>query len=349
MVGMGDVRRAAGVSHGTVSNVLNHPERVSDETRERVLAVMEELGFVRNEAARHLRSGSSNTLGLVLLDTWNPFFNDLTRGIEDSIYRDGWSLQVSTSALDPRRESQILSTFEERRVSGVLVVPTGDDSITQIERMQSRGISCVLVDRRSKTGSLSSVSVDDVVGGQLAGEHLRERGSRNVLYAGNPKVHAHAADRFRGLKEGLSETSSISEFDTATVDIGGGIRAGEYVVSLPRQDWPDAVFCANDLIAIGLMQVFTRHFVRVPDDIAIIGYDDIEFAAQTSVPLTTVRQPAYEIGVESAELLLSSIRSPEGYRPRQIVHTPSLIVRESTGATSSPLPNEGSRNAGVVH
>lgn len=330
MVGMGDVRRVAGVSHGTVSNVLNHPERVSEETRLRVLAVMDELGFVRNDVARQLRSGSSNTLGLVLLDTWNPFFNDLTRGIEDTVYREGWSLQVSTSALDSRRESQILSTFEERRVSGVLVVPTGDDSLIQIERMQSRGVGCVLVDRRSISPALSSVSVDDVAGGRLAGAHLRERGSRRVLYAGNPRVHAHAADRFKGMVEGVGGAALISEVDTATVDIGGGIRAGEYLVALPKREWPDAVFCANDLIAIGLMQVFTRHGVRVPDDVAIVGYDDIEFAAQTSVPLTTVSQPAYEMGVESAELLLGRLRGDHDAAPRQIVHMPKLVVREST-------------------
>lgn len=330
MVGMGDVARAAGVSHGTVSNVLNHPERVSPKSRERVEKVMSDLGFVRNESARQLRSGSSTALGLLLLDTWNPFFNEVTRGIEDTIYASGWSLMVSTSALNSERERINLDSFEQRRLRGVIVVPTSVDSLKQVARMRSRGISCVLLDRATDQFDLPSVSVDDVAGGAVAGQHLLDLGKRRILFTGNPAVHAHAADRLRGLELSVDGKAEVQRFESAAVDIASGLQTANHVLDRDRADWPDAIFCANDLIAIGVLQAFLRAGVSVPDDIALIGYDDIEFSSQVAVPLTTVRQPGYDMGAEAADLILSEISQGNPSQVRRIVHTPNLVIREST-------------------
>lgn len=327
---MGEVAVHAGVSRATVSNVLNHPERVSAPLVERVRAAMDDLGFVRNEAARHLRAGSSTVLALSLIDTWNPYFNEVTRGIEEVVYKGGWSLSVSTSALSRGRERLNLEGFQERRVRGILAVPTSDETIRQLVRMREAGLSCVLVDRGAGDYPVPSVSVDDVEGGRLVGEHLRSLGKRRIMFAGNPDVHVHAADRLAGLRAGLAPDADIEMFHTNSVTIKDGTMVGAEIAGRRPRQRPEVLCGANDLVAIGAQQVLLRARIHVPEEIMIVGYDDIDFASQVAVPLTTVRQPAYELGRQAAELLISDIEGALSTGIRKIVHTPELIIRSST-------------------
>lgn len=329
---LGDVATHARVSRGTVSNVLNHPERVSPPLLERVRTAMDELGFVRNESARQLRSGSSNQLALSLLDTWNPYFNDVTRGIEDVAYAHGLSLSVSTSALDGARESRNLEMFQQWRVRGILAVPTSESTIDRLMRIRRLGLSAVLVDRRSPTDAVPSVGVDDVEGGRLAGEHLRSLGRCRIMYAGNPEVHTHAQERLRGLADGAGREAGIELFTTESVTLASGAAVGREIAARPPRMRPDALFCANDLVAIGAMQVLLRERIPIPEEIAVVGYDDIEFASQVTVPLTTIRQPAYDLGRQAAELLLADIAAGVPEKAEHVSHVPALIVRESTVA-----------------
>lgn len=294
---------------------------------------MDDLGFVRNESARQLRSGSSTVIALSLLDTWNPYFNEVARGVEDFSYPDGWSLSVSTSALDRARERRNFELFAQRRVAGILAVPTEDASIEQLERLRDRGLSCALVDHGAGGHAVPSVSVDDTAGGRLAGEHLRDLGRSRILFAGNPDAHAHAADRMRGLVEGAGPAAAVDLFDTGSVTMSAGRRVGDYVAAMTPGARPEAIFCANDLVAIGLLQSLIRARIGVPDEIAVVGYDDIEFASELAVPLTTVRQPAHELGRQAAELLIDDIRSGASAEVRHVVHTPTLVVRDSTRVT----------------
>lgn len=326
-----DVAELAGVSIGTVSNVLNRPEKVSAETMRRVTAAIEELGFVRNDAARQLRAGSSRAIGLIVLDIRNPFFSDLSIGAEDRAREFGYSIILGNSDEKPDREAGYLDLFAEQRMRGILVSPFGDVE-TRLGALRDRGIPSVLVDRTSSSGAFSSVSVDDVAGGRLAGQHLVQTGRRRIVFLGGPLSIRQVQDRFLGLQEATREHPDVRVEVVTGVNLSvlEGRRLGEQLANRAASDRPDAIFAANDLMAIGALQAFVMlHSLNVPDDIAIIGYDDIEFAQGTVVPLTSVRQPANLLGRTAVEMLLDEAdRGVES--GRQVVFTPELIERAST-------------------
>ncbi|MFV0253239.1 MAG: LacI family DNA-binding transcriptional regulator [Beutenbergiaceae bacterium] len=327
---MKDVAAAAGVSHGTVSHVLNHPERVSPAKLQAVREAMEQLGFVRNESARQLRAGTSTALGLLLIDKWNPFFNQMTEGFEDAVIPQGWNVIVAHSALDAERERRNLDSFEERRHAGNLIMPLNLQSLARLERMRERGTGCVLVDQDAWGHPIPSVAVDDHSGGQKVGRHLNAVGRHRIMFVGNPSVLSHSAQRLQGLRDGVSADSHITVFEVAKLELEYGLTAGEHIVALAPSARPDAIFCANDLLALGLMQRLSQGDITVPGQIAVVGYDDIGFAAHTSMPLTSVRQPAYEIGQQAGKMLLQDIESHQGGTINHVVFKPDLIIRSST-------------------
>lgn len=328
------VAKRAGVSLGTVSNVLNRPERVGQDTRERVLQAIEELGFVRNEAARQLRAGRSRTIGLVVLDVGNPFFTDIAAGVEQAAAKAGLSLVLCNSANDSAREAHYLGLLEEQRAFGVLLSPVG--VVTPlVASLRKRGTPTVLVDRRASR-AVCSVSVDDVVGGDLAMSHLVGLGHRRIAFVGGPPALKQVADRLAGARQALDsaglEPSALTVVPTTALTVAQGRSAGEDIATRPARRRPTAVFCANDLLALGVLQVMTRRRLAVPDDIAIVGYDDIEFAAAAAVPLSSVRQPRAQLGEAAANLLIDEATAPEHHRHRQVVFAPDLVVRASTVA-----------------
>lgn len=338
MVGMSDVAAAAGVSHGTVSHALNHPERVSAETLARVRAAVDELGYVRNDSARQLRSGRSTTLGLVLVDNWSPFFNELSRGFEDAVVPERWNVTVANSALDVDREIAHLDAFEQRRVAGILIIPQSRRTYERLIQMRRRGISCVLVDQQSEIADLPSVGVDDYAGGFSAARHLVDLGRRRIAFVGNPAVLSHARARLEGARAGAGEEATIETIEVSRLEFDPGLEAGRQIASRSRRDRPDAVFCANDLLALGVIQVAFETGLRVPEDLAVIGYDDIGFATRVGMGITSVRQPAYELGKTAGRVLLDDIARREA--PQHIVYTPELIPRASTlGRDADGTPN----------
>ncbi|MFP5415958.1 MAG: LacI family DNA-binding transcriptional regulator [Actinomycetes bacterium] len=336
MVGVKDVAARAGVAVGTVSNVLNRPDRVADSTRERVLSAIEELGFVRNEAARQLRAGLSNCVGLVVLNAANPFFNDVAAGAEECAARHGLSVLVGNSAEREDREDAYLDLFEQQRVRGVLVSPIGAVQ-PKLDRLRSHGIATVVVDRDESAGSCSSVSVDDVAGGALALGHLAELGHRHVAYVGGPDTLRQVIDRHAGAeREAARHGVRLEWFRTPGMTIAAGVAAGDELFARPQGERPTALFGANDLIALGLLQSAAHHRLRVPDDVALVGYDDIQFAEGAAIPLTSVAQPRHEIGRRAMEMLLSAADDPD--RPTErVVLQPTLVVRRSTDR-HAPMP-----------
>jgi LacI family transcriptional regulator len=322
----------AGVSLGTVSNVLNRPERVGPETRDRVIRAIEELGFVRNEAARQLRAGRSRTIGLVVLDVGNPFFTDIAAGVERAAADSGLSLILCNSADDSAREAHYLGLLEEQRAYGVLLSPVNGDT-SRLTALRKRGIATVLVDRRAPR-TMCSVSVDDVVGGELAAAHLAELGHRRIAFVGGPAGLKQVSDRLLGARQASTAAglpaSALTVIETAALTVAQGRAAGERLASLPARRRVSAVFCANDLLALGVLQEMTRRRIDVPGEVAIVGYDDIEFAAAAAVPLTSVRQPRAQLGQAATELLVEEVTDLEHHRHRQVVFEPDLVVRAST-------------------
>jgi LacI family transcriptional regulator len=332
-VSVKDVAARAGVSLGTVSNVLNRPERVSPSTRERVEAAIRELGFVRNESARQLRAGRSRTVAYLVLDAGNPFFTDVARGVEEVARDEGWALFLCNSDDDAAREADYVDLLLEQRVRGVLVTPV-DRSAQGLPLLRARGVPVVLVDRSAGPG-WCSVSVDDVEGGYLAVTHLVESGHERVGYVGGPLGVPQVQDRLTGARRALDDSGvgsgTLVELVTGALNVTEGRRAGQRLAGLPAARRPTAVFCANDLLALGLLQELTRQGLDVPGDVAIVGYDDIEFAAAATVPLTSVRQPRHQLGRTAAELLaVEADEPPEAHTHRQVEFAPELVVRQST-------------------
>ncbi len=329
-VSVRDVAVAASVSVGTVSNVLNRPDKVAAETVARVLAAIEELGFVRNDAARQLRAGRSRSIGLVVLDAGNPFFADVARGAETRAQEDGLSVLLGNSDDDASREAGYLDLFREQRVNGVLITPASGTT-DRLSRMQDAGTPVVLVDHEIPGSTFCSVSVDDVEGGYLAVRHLVEIGRRRIAFIGGPASIAQVSNRLLGARRAVDEAAdaSLEVIEMPALTVLNGRAAGEALVE--RAVRPDAIFAANDLLAVGLLQAFSMfNTLKVPEDIALIGYDDIDFASATVVPLSSIRQPAQLIGHTAVELLLRSINEPDGDYERNVRFRPELVVRQST-------------------
>lgn len=327
-----DVAARAGVSLGTVSNVLNRPDAVRPETRARVEAAIQELGFVRNASARQLRQGVSHTIAYVVLDAGNPFFTDVARGVEDEAREHDLAVYLCNSAEDPARERAYLDQLLQQRVRGVCITPAGG-SHDQLHHLVQAGIPVVLVDRRAADEPFCSVGVDDVTGGSLAATHLLERGHDRVAFVG-PRAVLQSADRLDGARKAFSAVGKSDEdlvvLETDSMTVGEGRVAGQRLLGLSRRRRPTSVFCANDLLALGLLQQLMQTGVSVPDDIAIVGYDDIEFAAAAAVPLTSVMQPRLRLGRTAAQLLVDESANSDHVH-RHVEFMPELVVRQSSG------------------
>ncbi|MFI5938369.1 LacI family DNA-binding transcriptional regulator [Actinoplanes sp. NPDC051494] len=331
-----DVAASAGVSLGTVSNVMNRPEVVSPATRERVERAMAELGFVRNESARQLRAGTSRTLAYVMLDGSNPFFHDVAQGIEFAAEDADLSLFICNSNGRADREEVHLDRLMQQRVQGVLITPV-DPEARHLADIAKRGIPVVIVDRAGAGGEFCSVAVDDVLGGRIAVEHLAEQGHTRVAVIGGPESLGQVRDRLEGARQVWAELGMPAEdltyLPTAALTVAEGRSAGERLAGLPVRRRPTAAFCANDLLALGLLQQAIGAGLRIPEELAIVGFDDIEFASAAAVPLTSVRQPRQELGRAAAQLVLDEATVPE-HRHQQLLFVPELVARASTVARS---------------
>jgi len=338
-VGIKDVAREAGVSVGTVSNVINRPETVARATRERVQDVVSRLGYVRSESARQLRVGASRIVGLLVLDMGNPFFVDVARGAERTARAAGLGVMVCNSASSPDEEAEYLAMFVEQRVRGVLVTPA-DPTGSDLALLRRHEIPYVVVDAiledAEDGGGACSVSVDDVIGGEMAVAHLVEQGHRSIAFvSGIGHDRPQIRDRWEGACRAVAAAGlpprTMHEIPTDRHDVSAGADAVAHLLGL--RDRPTAVFCANDMLALGLLQALFAAGIKVPQEIALVGYDDIEFAAAAAVPLTSVRQPATEMGRIAAELLIKESAADhdiEGHVHEHIVLQPELAVRDSS-------------------
>lgn len=325
-----DVAARAGVSPATVSNALNHPEKVSPATRDRVEAAIRELGYVRNDAARQLRQRQNRAVGMIVLDVANPFFADVAQGAEEYLENTGRPLLLGNSAQLKTREKKHLRWFEEQRVAGLLISPVGD-VLPKLRRIKDRGTAVVIVDRKTGASDFSSVSADDKLGGRLVAEHLVMQGRTRLLVAGGPFSIRQVAHRYAGVEQYVRSHPGVGLefFDTGAMNIASGRRAAKHILEKPIRSRPDSLFATNDLVALGALQELNTAGVRIPEDIALIGYDDIQFSGSATVPISSVRQPTVEMGQKAAELLCKTIDDP-GAKVEHPVFVPKLIPRRST-------------------
>ena len=326
-----DVARHAGVSVGTVSNVLNKPDLVSPATFEKVQRVIDELGFVRNDLARQLKMGGGTTLGMIALSVANPFFAELAHACETAAEENGCTVVLGSSDQLPDREDRYIDLFEEQRVRGMLIAPL--DGMTQrMLRLRRRGMPLVLFDVHDDGENVCSVAMDGDAGGYLAARHLIEQGKRRIAFLGGP-LH-QVEDRWGGVKRACDETPGVTltHIDTVDQTIADGHAVGDRLAALDNDERPDGVFAANDLLALGLMQSLVLAGIRIPADIAIVGYDDIAYASSAIVPLSSVRQPRDLLAAEAVRLVLSEYADPAAHVHEKVRLAPELIVRASSAA-----------------
>jgi LacI family transcriptional regulator len=332
---MRDVARRAGVSHGTVSNVLNDLPTVRPEIRQRVLDAISETGYVRNENARQLKVGRSRILGLIVLDTGNPFYNDLARGAEDESRPAGLAVMMCNSDNDPARETAYLSILEEQRAQGIIFA-SGEmtrDLSRRLAEMRARGTSIVVIGGEEKIAADScTVTGDDVEGARLAAEHLLALGHSEIAFINGPRSLEVCRLRHAGFTEAINGFTpnpvDLTYFERPALTIAEGRAAAAELLNSTRP--PSAVFCANDLLALGVLQYAVENDIPVPEQLAIVGYDDISFAAGAAIPLTSVRQSGDQLGHAAAELLLEEINDAAQHKHKQVVFSPALIARRST-------------------
>lgn len=324
------VAARARVSSTTVSHVINNTRFVSEATRQRVLQAIDELNYRPNALARSLRRGETHTLGLVLPDCSNPFFAELSRAIEAAAFEQGYSLVLGNTAENPQAEELYAAVMAEKQMDGMIWIGSGEPS-RAIKRILAQQLPVVLIDRELPEAALDLVVSDHLLGGILATRHLIEQGHRRIACISGPPHLAASAQRVMGYRRALEE--ACLPVDAELIVAGdfhprsGWLRAQE-LLRLP--DPPTALFCGNDLMAIGALRAAAEANLPVPESLAVVGFDQIELSAYTSPPLTTVAQPNDEIGRQAVTLLLERIHQPN-LPPRRLVLPPRLIVRASSG------------------
>ena len=330
-VRVSDVARAAGVSLGTVSNTLNRPHTVSEQTRKKVLAAIKKLDFVPNEGAATLRSGTSKMLGLVIPDVTNPIYAEITKGVGVAAEAAGYAVMLFNTDDQPERELRQLELLARHRSAGALIVPRKADQ-HRLERLRNLGLHLVLIDRAASEHDGCSVSIDDVRGGLLAGTHLLESGRKRIVFVNGPVLVPQTVGRREGLRRALAlanlDPDSYVQIDLDDTSYADGERAAERISRMRER--PDGVFCINDQLASGVLRGLARAGIRVPDEIAVVGYGDSAIAESAPVPLTTIRQPMFDLGRAAVGQLLSEVDEPrEHHHHSATVFIPSLVIRSS--------------------
>jgi LacI family transcriptional regulator len=325
-----EVAREAGVSTATVSHVINNTRFVSDEVRARVLQAIEKCRYYPNAHARSLASGRSKIIGLVVSDIANPFFPDLVKAIEGAAFERGYDTVLSNTNYDTDKTSHYVRRFIERKAAGVAVM-TSEMSKELIDELAHREVPVVFLDVGEAGKRMSNIRVDYEAGIEQAILHLVALGHRRIAYISG-RVDIRSSLRrleafqktIRALFPGAPELIFTGNFK-----IEGGRRAAHEILMRQEGNLPTAVIAANDLTAIGAISQFEAAGLKVPEDISIIGFDDISFAALTKPALTTVNLPRNELGRRAVDLLLKIIDSPreEG---SEIQISTNLVIRQST-------------------
>ncbi|WP_206475784.1 LacI family DNA-binding transcriptional regulator [Microbacterium sp. KRD172] len=333
VVGVRDVARRAGVSLGTVSNVLNSPDKVGERTRSRVESAISELGFVGSRAAGQLRSRRSGLVGVVVPDVGNPYWAAVLRGVESVLEDRDLALIVGSTRQSPQRQERLLHGLARQGVDGLLVAPI--DAGRSWEGFADRHLGVVALDSDSGVGA--GISLDNVDGAHQAVTHLLTMGHRSICFINGLGSVPWCAERrvgvLRGIREaGLDPDEVLIDVEVSDLTSAEGLRAADELWDSAR---PTAVLCANDLLALGVLLSAQRRGLDVPGDVSLVGYDDVEFVEALRPALTTVRQPSFEVGVVAAEMLLRGSGSRRMTGERALL-SPQLVVRQSSGPAPRP-------------
>jgi DNA-binding LacI/PurR family transcriptional regulator len=334
-VSIKDIAKAAGVSHPTVSRALSDSPQISEETKVRIQRLAQEMGYSPNALARGLVTRQTYSVGVVVTTIADPFVAEIVQGIEATAHDHGYTVILCNSESAPEREIASVEMLRSKRVDGVIVTASRVGAL-YLEYLEQIGGPIVLINNHNEESGryTFSVSVDNRHGGRLAAEHLVQLGHRRIAYVAGPANHSSDLDRLAGYRQALVEGGI--EPDPALVVPGngrpsGGEEALQAILALdPR---PTAIFCYNDMTAIGLIHAAQQAGLSIPQDMAVVGFDDILFASYLYPPLTTVAQPKVEMGQRAMHMMLSLITAKEESEEdlANVVVQGKLIVRVSSG------------------
>ena len=331
MADIRDVARRAGVAPITVSRCINNSGYCSPETRARVEAAVAELGFVPNRLASGLRSKRTNTLALVLTDITNPYFTTIARGVEDTASEAGYTVVFCNTDESPAKEKMYLQMLLEKRVDGILLVPALSER-ESVAFIKKQDIPIVVLDRRVPNLRTDVVRCDSEGGAYQLTHLLISLGHRDIAILNGPSGVSTADDRLQGYRKALSEAGIASsagrEFHGMFQQESGFEMTQRAMAQTPR---PTALFAANNFIAFGALKALRELELRVPEDVAVVGFDDLPSALVTFPFLTVAAQPAYEMGTTATEILLKKLGGGAAERYREVVLPAEIVVRESSG------------------
>lgn len=330
-----DVAKKAGVAPITVSRVINQSGYIRAETRQRVEAAIAELGYVPNNLARSLRSKRTDTLALILTDITNPFFTVVARGVEDTASDAGFNVIFCNTDESELEEARYLRLLLQKQVDGLLLVPArsadGGASIQSIQLAREHGTPLVVLDRRAPGGSTDCVRCDSEAGAYRLVRLLLDLGHREIAILAGPEAVSTSADRVAGYRRALHEAGlpgGERVFTGAFTQESGCEMANRALQSTPQ---PTALFAANNFIAIGALRALQASQLRVPEDIALVGFDDLPPAMVVDPFLTVAAQPAYQMGQKATELLIARLGGSLPLQPQEIILPTEVIVRRSSG------------------
>lgn len=324
-----EVASLAGVSTTTVSHVINNTRFVSAEVRQRVLDAMAELNYRPNVLARSLRRGETNTLGLILPDSANPFFAEIGRAIEDAAFEAGYNVILGNSENQLAKEQVYVDVLIKKQVDGLIFVATGNQS-PSLDHLIHNRLPLVVVDRRLSNVEVDTVLTDNLFGGLSATHHLLELGHRRIACITGPSNLTPSAERVIGYRRALEEYGvGIDEGLILRGDFHPSSGYATTVELIRSRSRPTAIFACNDMMAIGALRALSEAGLQVPQDCSLVGFDDIELASYTTPPLTTIRQDKNAIAKAAVNLLLERIADPDLPARTRILPT-QLISRLST-------------------
>jgi LacI family transcriptional regulator len=326
-----DVAKSAGVAPITVSRVLNNSGYASEETRARVEAAIKDLGYVPNTLARGLRSKRTHTVALVMTDITNPFFTLIARGVEDFASRSGYTVIYCNTDESESKEDNYINILVQKQVDGVLLVPACSNS-KSVKFLQSNDIPVVLIDRSIPDIQTDLVRCNSQEGAYHLVKHLIDLGHEKIVAITGPHEVSTAQDRAIGYSRAMQE-AELEEW--ARVYYGSFTQASGYELAhevLALNPYPTAIFGANNFISIGVLKALHEADLHVPEDISVVGFDDLPETMLVDPILTVASQPAYEMGSQAAELLLKRITNKSSTDPQEIILPTEIVIRQSSGS-----------------
>ncbi len=330
MVTQKEIAEGLGLSPSTVSRSLADDPRIGESTRRRVAEFAQQLGYQPDLLAAGIRTGTTKTIGLVIMDITNPFYGQLARGVEDYAYENGYSVILCDSDFNLERESLYLTLLQNKRVDGILMTPIGGDKLGR-QSLMERSTPYVLVDAYGATDEASIVTIDHVRGMYLAVRHLIEQGHTKIAFVGGELKVPPVQMMFRGYQKALNEANLALDRSWVcqeSLEMVGGYNGMNRLLNLKSR--PTAAVFVSDQTAIAALQALEEHGIAVPHEFGIVGYDNIPIAARVNPPLTTIAQNNYELGRISTRILIHEISAGPNCTHQQVLLQPDIVKRASS-------------------